>query len=84
MSADEALDIMDRVYHTPLTEPIRQELAALSNDVERYVQIAAEQATEIERLRALLRRYRTETPLGHQPHMIDADVDAALAGRKQP
>jgi hypothetical protein len=27
----------------------------------------------------LLRRYRTETPLGHQPHMIAHEVDAALA-----
>ena len=26
----------------------------------------------------LLRRYRTETPLGHQPHMIAGDVDAVL------
>ena len=29
-------------------------------------------------LRELLRRYRTETPLGHQPHMIAAKVDALL------
>ena len=36
---------------------------------------------EIERLHALLARYRDETPLGHQPHMIAAEVDAAL-GRK--
>lgn len=35
---------------------------------------------ERDRLRALLRRYRTETPLGHQPHMIAHEVDAALAG----
>ena len=28
---------------------------------------------------ALLRRYRTETPLGHQPHMIAEQVDAAIA-----
>ena len=32
--------------------------------------------------RALLRRYRNETPLGHQPHMIAQEVDAALAGDK--
>jgi alkylation response protein AidB-like acyl-CoA dehydrogenase len=31
------------------------------------------------RLRALLLRYRAETPLGHQPHMIAHEVDAALA-----
>jgi hypothetical protein len=38
-------------------------------------------AYEIERLRALLARYRDETPLGNQPHMIAHEVDAAL-GRK--
>ena len=30
------------------------------------------------RLRALLKRYRTETPLGHQPHMIAHEVDEVL------
>ena len=33
---------------------------------------------EIERLRALLARYRDETPLGHQPHMIAQLADEAL------
>ena len=28
---------------------------------------------------ALLRRYRNETPLGHQPHMIAHEADATLA-----
>lgn len=28
---------------------------------------------------ALLKRYRNETPLGHQPHMIAGQVDEALA-----
>ena len=32
---------------------------------------------------ALLRRYRNETPLGHQPHMIAHEVDALLAARKE-
>lgn len=35
-------------------------------------------ADENARLKSLLRRYRCETPLGHQPHMIAAEVDAAL------
>ena len=30
-------------------------------------------------LRSLLARYRDETPLGHQPHMIAHQVDVALA-----
>ncbi len=33
---------------------------------------------ELERLRALLARYRDETPLGHQPHMIAHQTDEAL------
>lgn len=37
-----------------------------------------EAADEIERLRNLVRRYRDETPLGHQPHMIAHKADAAL------
>ena len=38
----------------------------------------AKAEAKIERLRALLTRYRNETPLGHQPHMIAHEVDAAL------
>ena len=30
------------------------------------------------KLRTLLARYRDETPLGHQPHMIAHEADAAL------
>lgn len=32
----------------------------------------------IEKQRALLRRYRNEVPLGHQPHMLAHEVDEAL------
>ena len=49
-----------------------REAATLRAEVER---LRAENA----RLRGLLRRYRAETPLGHQPHMIAHEVDAALA-----
>lgn len=49
---------------------------------------AIEAAAEIERLTAqvevlasLLERYRKETPLGHQPHMIVHLADAALSYR---
>lgn len=38
---------------------------------------------EITRLRALIARYRDETPLGHQPHMIAHEVDELL-GRTPP
>jgi len=30
----------------------------------------------------VLKRYRDETPLGHQPHMIAGEVDAILAKYK--
>jgi hypothetical protein len=33
----------------------------------------------IAELAGLVHRYRTQTPLGHQPHMICEDADAALA-----
>lgn len=36
---------------------------------------------EVQRLTAFLRRYRDEVPLGHQPHMIAHEVDAALAAQ---
>lgn len=38
----------------------------------------ANQYARIELLERLLRRYRTEIPLGHQPHMIAHEVDEAL------
>lgn len=33
-------------------------------------------------LRRLLARYRDETPLGHQPHMIAHEADAVLGRTK--
>jgi len=38
--------------------------------------IAEQREAELVRL---LKRYRHETPLGHQPHMIAAEVDGILA-----
>ena len=51
--------------------------------MENYATLAVEQATaelraEREALRVLLARYRNEVPVGHQPHMIAHEVDAAL------
>jgi hypothetical protein len=40
-----------------------------------------EAADRIEKLEAALRRYRNETPLGHQPHMIAHEVDMLLEGK---
>lgn len=35
----------------------------------------------LHKVTTLLRRYRTETPIGHQPHMIAHEVDAVLEGK---
>lgn len=35
-------------------------------------------------LLALLKRYRAETPLGHQPHMIAHEADAVIAKATAP
>ena len=67
---------------------LRAQLAdkdAVQGTFESYAQIVAEHSANITRLeaenaklRALLLRYRNETPLGHQPHMITIEVDALL------
>ena len=43
----------------------------------------AELERENAELRQLLLRYRKETPLGHQPHMIAHRVDALLSSNAQ-
>ncbi|WP_147127782.1 hypothetical protein [Shimia ponticola] len=54
---------------------IVQRLRSLTN----YPGSATRQAAdEIELLRGLLARYRDQTPIGHQPHMIVSEVDQAL------
>jgi hypothetical protein len=62
---------------------VRYELwRAAYDDPEKAAQagfdIAADRWREQQRLRELLARYRDETPLGHQPHMIAHLVDEAL------
>lgn len=44
-----------------------------------YMEKYHEHLIIIEVLRDLLIRYRNETPIGHQPHMIAHEVDNALA-----
>ena len=50
------------------------------------IDATAEAANELRRLHevtvellGLVKRYRTETPLGHQPHMIALAADEAIA-----
>ena len=49
-------------------------MAEAQTDDDELARLRAETAT----LRALIARYRSETPLGHQPHMIAHEVDKAL------
>lgn len=71
-----ALIDQERLEHATEVERLR-----LEND-ELRAQIAAHEKVCAE-MRALLVRYRTETPLGHQPHMIAHVVDELLDA-KQP
>jgi len=75
-----------------MTDLLERLQSAHENSQQRIVgsNIFAEAANEIERLwavnerlKALLMRYRTETPLGHQPHMIAHAVDATLGVNEQ-
>ena len=62
--------------YVPVLERGPQDTA--HSEMMRLLELSRQQATEIERLRALLARYRDETPLGHQPHMIAHQADEAL------
>ena len=48
-----------------------------------YGQLAADELRRLHEVNtdlvSLLKRYRLEIPLGHQPHMIAAEVDEAIA-----
>lgn len=52
----------------PLTKALYKEMS------ERHTAICLENKA----LRDMLKRYRKETPLGHQPHMITEEVDKLL------
>ena len=45
---------------------------------------AGDLLSENRKLRSLLSRYRKETPLGNQPHMIAHEVDAILDSQNTP
>ena len=51
----------------------------LKQEIESLRQQLAECEKQIVMLRNLLSRYRNETPVGNQPHMICHEVDEALA-----
>ena len=62
-----------------ITQASREQVIELLEGTENQRQ---ELERENARMRALLTRYRNETPLGNQPHMIAHQVDAALANDK--
>lgn len=49
-----------------------------NEEAERLKQRISQLEAQNTQLRRLLARYRNETPLGHQPHMIAHEVDKAL------
>lgn len=69
---------------TDICEILRHRAEAVENgavdgfDEDAWAKDLTSAAAEIERLRTLLARYRDETPLGHQPHMIAHEVARAL------
>lgn len=63
-------------YETEELERIAQSPAGMrAYSVETVAALTAQR----DELLALLIRYRNETPLGHQPHMVAHEVDAAIA-----
>jgi hypothetical protein len=71
---ERAAKMLVALAQTALTTRAQVEIAEAQTDAAELVRLRA----EVSMLRSLLRRYRTETPLGHQPHMIAHEVDAAL------
>lgn len=76
-------------FHRQKADQLRElpELDAKAAEIAEQVAFdagAASRDAEIAELVALLTRYRNETPLGHQPHMIAHLVDEALAKVRKP
>lgn len=63
------------------SEELKQWLRDNSSGIYRPSAAAADYIDELE---ALLLRYRNETPLGHQPHMIAHKVDELLELDQSP
>jgi hypothetical protein len=53
-------------------------IPAAATEMVRLFDRCSELSKENVALRKLLKRYRTETPVGHQPHMIAHEVDRLL------
>ena len=77
MDHAETKDIRERLRDVILAWP-EFPVTPPSLPVEVRADVITSAFAEIGRLRQLLARYRDETPLGHQPHMIAHEADAAL------
>ena len=82
---DRPIALMIYEYKTAADEieRLRKERDDLEAEVRRLMIIAKNEINTIreerDELLALLERYRNETPVGHQPHMICHVVDAAIS-----
>ena len=58
-----------------------ERIAELEAKLERQEAYYMGEREQLKALRDMLKRYRKETPLGHQPHMITEEVDKLLEGK---
>lgn len=72
----QAAEILAGLAGTALRAVADVRIAEARTDADELVRLRTENAA----LRQLLARYRDETPLGHQPHMIAHQADEALGG----
>ena len=92
VDALEAAEASAKAENEALKNTLRQRNDELHCGLARIAELKAETAALAERVKVLseaafraeqlLRRYRTETHLGHQPHMIAHQADEALSGIK--
>lgn len=70
----QAVEVLAELAGTALRAAADVRVEEARTDAEQLVRLRTENAE----LRRLLTRYRDETPLGHQPHMIAHLADGAL------
>jgi cell division protein FtsB len=70
----QAAELLFSMATTVVSAAAEIRVAEAKTDVSELDRLRAENSE----LRRLIERYRNETPLGHQPHMIAHEADAAL------
>ena len=71
----QAAEVLAGLVNTAVQAVAQVRVAEAQADADELKRLRAENAE----LRRLLARYRDETPLGNQPHMISHEADRALA-----